>query len=390
MEHPEPRALLPRQCLVVGGESSRRGWLEEVQRTAPELRVVNHYGPTETTVGVLTHGLRPEGEDPRCATVPLGRPLASSSVFLLDSRLRPVPVWIGGEIFIGGAGVSQGYLGRPLQTAERFLPDPFSVVPGARLYGTGDQGRVLPDGALEFLGRLDNQVKFHGFRVELAEIEAALELHPQVRQCVVRLLRDEDAGEVLAAYYLSRQSLEVTALREHLAKYILEETLPNVFAHLRRLPLTLNGKINYAALPSLAEIRRHSHTYTAPRTTLEETIAEIWKEVLKVERVGIHDNFFALGGHSLLATRILSRQRETFQIEMPLRALFEQPTVAELAVLVEKQLAISPAVAPDGPVADVAGFEDQLAAIEDLEDGEVEARLLAEVPASGADFRETR
>jgi amino acid adenylation domain-containing protein len=384
-ESAEPAQVLPRLRLIVGGEASARDWIAGVvaASAAAGCRVFNHYGPTEATVGVLTCPAVPASLDPRCATLPLGRPIPNALAYLLDRSMEPVPGWLPGEVFLGGAGVSRGYLGRPDLTAERFVPDLLSGVPGARLYRTGDLARHVPQG-IEFLGRVDHQVKFHGFRVELAEIRAVLNGHPQVRDSVVVMARDSHDLDVLVAYYVSRQPLETGELREWLAEAFPEETVPGVLVHLRRLPLTLNGKVNVEALPTLAEVReRLEKQFVAPRNPTEERLAAIWSEVLGLSRVGIHDNFFELGGHSLLATRVASRARQSLAVEIPLRSLFEIPTIAGVAAAVEAGR--FPALGRRGPETPVAApprdLAQQLADLEGLSDGEVESLLEGAEPA---------
>ncbi len=377
-DQPEPRRALPRRRLILGGEASRPSWIGELQNRALDCAIYNHYGPSETTVGVLTYRAEPGRIDPRCSTLPLGRPIANTRVHLLDPAMRPVPVWAPGELYIGGDSVSRGYFRRPELTASRFVPDPFAGEPGARLYRTGDLARYLPDGDIEFLGRVDDQVKYHGFRVELNEIRLALNQVPQVRDSVVTLVRDANGRDVLVAYYVSRHEIEVALIREVLRRTLLEETFPNLFVHLKRLPLTLNGKINYAAFPSLEEaLRMVKRDFVAPRSPAEEVMARIWAEVLGHERVSIHDNFFELGGHSLLATRVISRQREAFQVEMPLRSLFEAPTVAALTAAVE-QLQAARGGASAGPELEPleVDIDQQLAELELLSDDEA-GRLLS-------------
>lgn len=330
-----PEKVLPRRRLVLGGEASRWELYERVRGLSPALEVFNHYGPTETTVGTLTFRVAAGDDGAISAGIPLGRPIPNSQARLLDGRMRPVATGLLGELYIGGAGVTRGYLGQPGLTAERFVPDPFSAEPGARLYRTGDLARYLPSGEVEFVGRADTQVKFHGYRVELDEIRHTLNKHPQVRDSVVVIARDSNGLDALVAYYVARQELEVGALREFLAESILKETLPGIFVHLKKLPLSLNGKVNYRALPSLEEIRQQDRrTFVAPRTEAEQQVAAIWAEVLGVGRVGVHDNFFEIGGHSLLATRVTTRLREAFQVELPLRTVFEEPTVEGLAVAI--------------------------------------------------------
>jgi amino acid adenylation domain-containing protein len=330
-----PEKVLPRRRLVLGGEASRWELIARVRGLASACEVFNHYGPTETTVGTLTFRVGPGGTGADSATVPLGKPIPNSQVRLLDDEMRPVATGMLGEVYVGGAGVTRGYLAQPALTAERFVPDPFSPTPGARLYRTGDLARYLPSGDVEFVGRADTQVKFHGYRVELNELRHALNRHPQVRDSVVVVARDANGLDALVAYYVARQELEVGPLRDFLSTSLLKETLPGVYIHLKKLPLTLNGKINYRALPSLEEVRRQSRqTFIAPRTPTEQQVAAIWAEVLGVARVGVRDNFFEIGGHSLLATRVTTRLRDAFQIELPLRAVFEEPTVEELAVAI--------------------------------------------------------
>jgi amino acid adenylation domain-containing protein len=326
---------LPRKRLILGGEAMSQALLERVRNSAPDCEIYNHYGPTETTVGVISHHLIVDTAKEFTAAAPLGRPIPNTEAYVLDSRQRLTPVGVVGELYIGGAGVSRGYLNQPKLTAEKFVPNPFGTEPGARLYKTGDLACYRPDGLLDFRGRADNQVKFNGFRVELDEITGALVQHPQVRKSVVVVRPDKNGSDVIVAYYVSRLKLDPSALREHLGKSIIEETLPNVYVHMKKLPLNLNGKINYAALPTLEEIKdRFTENHVAPRTPAEKRLADIYCEVLAVERVGVNDNFFELGGHSLLAIRVMSRIREAFGINLPFQLFFQQPTVAGLAVVV--------------------------------------------------------
>jgi amino acid adenylation domain-containing protein len=326
---------LPRKRLVLGGEATSQALLDKVRDFAPGCEIYNHYGPTEATVGVTTHHLTVESSKVFSNIVPLGRPIPNAEVYLLDSRKHLTPVGGIGELYISGSGVSRGYLNHPELTADRFVPNPFGAEPGARLYKTGDLACYRPDGLIEFRGRADNQVKFHGFRVELDEITNALAHHPQVRKSIVVMRPDRNGNDLIVAYYVSRQKLDQHELREHLAKSIIEETLPNVYVHMKKLPLTLNGKINYDALPTLEEIKdRIDEEHIAPRTPTEQSIAEIYSEILGVERVSVNDNFFELGGHSLLAIRVMSRIREVFDVNLPFQMFFEKPSVAGLALVV--------------------------------------------------------
>jgi amino acid adenylation domain-containing protein len=334
---PHPEQLMPRRRLVLGGEASRRAWVSELQRLAPQCSVLNHYGPTETTVGVLTHeielGIQAVGSNDveEIGMVPLGIPLPNTQVYVLSPHLQPLPIGVSGELFIGGAGVTRGYLNHPGLTAEKFIPHPFSVEPGARLYRSGDMARFLPSGAIEFLGRKDQQLKFHGYRVELSEIRGALNRHPQIRDSLIMMAKDQHGQDSLLAYYVSRQELAIATLRSFLGQNIIEETIPNVFIHLKKIPLTLNGKINLAALPTLDEARQMTtRSSIPPRTTAEEIIAEVWSEILGIKHLGVQDNFFEIGGHSLMATRVVSHLRAIFQVDIPLRRLFEKPTIEGL------------------------------------------------------------
>ncbi|HEX6047362.1 MAG TPA: amino acid adenylation domain-containing protein [Pyrinomonadaceae bacterium] len=326
---------LPYKRLVLGGESTNEALLEKVRNAAPGCDIYNHYGPTETTVGVITHDLTVEPGEVVSNFVPLGRPIPNTEIYLLDSRQCLAPVGAIAELYIGGDGVTRGYLNHPELTADRFVPNPFGVEPGARLYKTGDLACYRPHGLIDFRGRSDNQVKFHGFRVELDEITRALVQHPQVRKSVVVVRGDRNGNDLIVAYYVSRQKLDSSELREHLAKSIIEETLPNVYVHMKKLPLTLNGKINYDALPTLEEIKeRFDQAHVAPRTPAEQSIADIYCEILGVERVSVNDNFFELGGHSLLAIRVMSRIHEVFGVNLPFQTFFQKPTIAGLAVVV--------------------------------------------------------
>jgi amino acid adenylation domain-containing protein len=321
-------------CLVVGGEALRGESLEWWRLHAPQVRVVNEYGPTETVVGCCVSQVTAGEIEP--GMVPIGRPIANTQLYVLDQDLQPVAPGINGELFIGGDGLARGYLGRPGLTAERFIPHPYSNRPGALLYRTGDVVRHRWDGQLEYVGRVDQQVKVRGFRIELGEIETTLLSDPNVSEAAV-LLRTDSNNEVrLVAYVVPKGDREVTAaeLRTHLAAQLPDYMIPAAFVQLEEMPLTRNGKVDRRALPEPAANQDRS-TYVAPNTEVEQMLAGIWAEVLKVERVGLTDNFFEMGGHSLLATRIISRLRELFGVDIPLRSLFEAPTVGGLAIQVE-------------------------------------------------------
>ena len=299
----------------------------------------NHYGPTETHLATMW---RLEGDAGSWTKLPpIGKPITSMQVYVLDDALEPVPVGVRGELYIGGAQLARGYLNRPDQTAERFIPNPFSHDGGARLYRTGDLVRYSAGGVLEYAGRCDLQVKVRGFRVEVGEIEAVLKQHWLVKQAVVTVLEDEAGRKRLVAYIIAAQTSAppaIAELRRHLKDKLPEYMIPSLFLLLDTLPLTGSGKVDRRALPAPdAERAALAESFLAPRSGVEEMLASIWSDVLGV-RVGTNDNFFELGGHSLLATQVMSRVRAAFGIEIPLRSLFERPTVGELAETIEERL----------------------------------------------------
>jgi acyl carrier protein len=262
--------------------------------------------------------------------------VANTSAYVLDARGAPVPVGVPGELYVGGAGVSRGYAGRPDLTADRFVPDPFGAA-GGRLYRTGDRVRWMAGGELEFLGRVDEQVKVRGFRIEPGEIEGALRRSEGVADCAV-VARDDVPGETrLVAYVVG--GAEAGVLREHLRRSMPEYMVPAAFVSLDALPLTPNGKLDRKALPA-PDFAPAEERYMAPRTPTEQALADIWAETLRVERVGVTESFFQLGGHSLLATMMVARVQQVFGVEVPLRAIFDEPTVAEMAARVDAALEV--------------------------------------------------
>jgi len=336
---PSALAVLPMKQLpalrtiIVAGEACSA---ELVERWAVNRRFFNAYGPTETTVWASTAQCFEDGGKPT-----IGRPVPNAQLYVLNKCLQPVPVGVAGELHISGTGLARGYLNRPQITAERFIPNPFSAVPGARMYRTGDLARFLPNGEIEFLGRLDHQVKVRGFRIELGEIEAALTEHEAIRECIVVAREDVEGDKRLVAYLSARDGMTLSAgeLRAYLKGRMPEYMVPSAFVMLERLPLTPNGKVDRHALPAPADVAiNDTASLTSPRTPVEELLAGIWSRVLRIERVGVEQNFFELGGHSLLATQLISRVREAFGVELPLRTLFERPTVAALAESVEAAL----------------------------------------------------
>jgi len=303
----------------------------------PNTPLINAYGPTECSDDV-THYPFTELPAAEVVRIPIGHPIANLQLYVLDARLRPVPIGVPGELYVGGVGVGRGYLHEPRKTAQAFIPDPFSSEPGARLYRTGDLVYYCPDGSLEFLGRIDHQVKVRGFRIELGDIETVLISHPEVHEAVV-LAREEEPGDKrLVAYVVPNDGRDpaIGELRHFLRDNLPEYMVPSAFVTLETLPLTPNGKVDRRALPSPDGTNSElEDAFVAPRTPAEETLAEIWAQVLGLERVGVHNDFFALGGHSLLATQVISRARQAFQIELPVRILFEASTVADLAEGIE-------------------------------------------------------
>jgi len=289
----------------------------------------NEYGPSEThVVTAFTLSGLPDTWD---ALPPIGVPIANTQIYLLDRYLQPVPIGVPGELYIAGANLARGYLNQPVATAEKFIPNPFGDKPGTRIYNTGDLACYLPDGNIKYLGRRDEQIKLRGFRVEPAEVEAVLTEHDEVREVVVVAHgRTIDDKRLLAYIVLEHEQAPPTTseLRAHLKKKLPEYMVPSAFIVLPRMPLTPSGKIDRRALPEPAHLRPEiGNEYVAPSSAAEQLLAETWARVLKLERVGVHDNFFEIGGHSLLATQLISQVRDIFQIELPLRRLFEEPTI---------------------------------------------------------------
>ncbi len=329
--------------VFAGGEALPLELAERCRERVPAV-LRNQYGPTEISIDTTDWICRPE--DSRRGFVPLGFPLANTALYILDPYLAPVPPGVAGELCIGGAGVTRGYWRQPHLTAEKFVPDPFSGERGARLYRTGDRALRLLDGNLKFLGRMDHQVKIRGFRIELGEIEATLASHPAVRECALLVREDKPGSRLLVAYVVLEPRSEIqdpkSALRGFLGERLPEYMVPSAIVVLDAFPLSPNGKLDRRALPapqstrtSRSKRRRAARpveeSYAAPSNPVEELLAGIWGEVLGIERVGIHESFFALGGHSLLATQVVSRIRSVLGAELPLRQLFESPTIANLA-----------------------------------------------------------
>jgi acyl-CoA synthetase (AMP-forming)/AMP-acid ligase II/acyl carrier protein len=293
------------------------------------------YGPTETTIWSTVNKLE-DNEGP----VLIGYPIANTQIYILDRHLQPVPVGVPGELYIGGDGLSRGYLDRPELTAERFIVNPFNDVSGSRIYKTGDLAKYLPDGNIEVLGRLDFQVKVRGFRIELGEIESQIKGLEAVSNCVVVLREDRPTDQRLAAYYVCKdgQTVSESEVRRQLQANLPEYMVPQHFEELSSIPLTPNGKVDRQALPKPQAAGASEQGYVAPRTEAEQEIAAVWQAVLNCERVGVNDDFFELGGHSLLATQVISRINKLFNIQLPLRRFFEAKTIEALAEVIDISL----------------------------------------------------
>ena len=322
--------------LLAGGDVLSVTHARKVLREIPECRLINGYGPTENTTFTCCYpvtNLEALGD-----SVSIGRPIAGTRVYLLDPHAQLVPIGIPGELWIAGDGLAREYWRHPELTAEKFVPDPFDPDGRGRLYRTGDLARYRPDGNIDFLGREDSQVKVRGFRIELGEIETALKEHPDVSEAVVIVRKEEGIEKRLFAYVVPSHGAAPTGgeLRKHLAEKLPDYMIPSAFLSLESLPLTPHGKVDRAALPAPDGRRPAGERFVPPRTTLEKTLADVWKDILKVDRVGVEDNFFELGGHSLLATQVISRVRDGFGVELPIRTLFESVTVAAFAEVLSK------------------------------------------------------
>lgn len=330
-----------RYC-VCSGETLAVALAKSFREQIPHATLINLYGSSEVAADVMCYEVN---NTDGLACIPIGKPIANTNVFILDSNLQPVPLGVLGEIYIGGEGLARGYLNSAKLTAEKFVAHPFSSGSGSRLFRTGDIGRYLPDGNLEYHGRRDHQVKVRGYRIELREIEAQLAIHSQVHQAVVIASGNEPGDQQLVAYIVAAGEAPTdNELRAHLRRNLPDYMIPSAFVLLETLPLTSSGKVNRLALPRPTGAQLATgRDFVAPRTDVEKQLASIWTEVLRRDRVDVNDNFFEIGGHSLLATQVISRVRKRFQVEMPLRSMFESPTVASLAAVLEDQQKVRPA-----------------------------------------------
>lgn len=325
------RKLATLRTAIVSGEVFSMALVNRHDQLAPKAELFNEYGPTEASVWCIVFDCHSSFSGNK---VPIGRPIANTQVYLLNSYHQPVPVGVPGELYIGGDGIAKGYLNRPELTKEKFIPDPFSGKPEARLYKTGDMARYLPDGNIEFLGRVDDQVKIRGYRIELGEIEAVLGQHPAIQELIVTSREDTPGDKRLVAYVvLKGKTVSGTQeLRAHVSQKLPDYMVPSAFVFLESLPRTPIGKVDLERLPA-PDAKRHELDvrYSAPRNSVEEVLATIWAQVLNLDHVGIEDNFFELGGHSILVIQIASRVRDIFKVELPLRDIFAKPTVSGLA-----------------------------------------------------------
>jgi amino acid adenylation domain-containing protein len=371
------------RVFVIGGEAMKGESLSFWRRHAPTTRLINEYGPTETVVGCCVYEV-PAGEV-AAGAVPIGRPIANMQAYVLDELMKPLPVGVVGELYIGGAGVGRGYLNNPALTAERFVPNPYASQGGERLYRSGDMVRYLSEGDIEYVGRRDQQVKLRGFRIELGEVESALARHAGVRDVVV-VVRGVDEEKQLVAYCVPLDEAGVSSqeLRAYVRAWLPEYMVPGAFVQLDALPLTPNGKIDRRALPAPdAGSGVAGADYAAARTPVEAGLVVLWGQILRVAQpVGIHDNFFELGGHSLLATQLISHVREEFEVEVPLRDFFESPTVAGLAANIEQERETPQYQLPPRIVALPRGeqsLDELLAELDQLSDEDAQSILAIEM-----------
>ncbi|GHO86478.1 non-ribosomal peptide synthetase [Dictyobacter formicarum] len=329
------------RALILGGEALKGEHIRRWQQEAPQTRLINEYGPTETVVGCCIYEVTPDEEIKE--QVPIGHPIANTRCYVLDERGLPVPIGIVGELYIGGIGLGRGYVGRADLTAERFVPDPYCNIAGARMYRTGDLARYKnQQGILEYLGRVDRQIKLRGYRIELGEIEKLLERHEKIRECVVEVFEEPDLDKSLVAYVVpnSKTMLEPATLRDYLSDHLPAYMIPESYVILEALPLTTNGKVNRSLLPPPDKSRKVSDEdkAVAPRDMVEFQLLQIWEKTLKVHPILITDNFFDLGGHSILAVSLIAQIRKRLDVNLPLAILFEHKTIAELAAVVRQQL----------------------------------------------------
>jgi acyl-CoA synthetase (AMP-forming)/AMP-acid ligase II/acyl carrier protein len=342
----------PSVCTVnLAGELLKSSLVQEIYDVKSIKRVYDLYGPSEDTT-YSTWVLR-TSDGPQT----VGRPISNTQIYILDQQRQLAPIGVAGELYLGGDGLARGYLHRPDLTSEKFIPNPFSEDPAARLYMTGDLARYFPDGTIEYLGRIDHQVKIRGFRIELEEIESVLNQHPAVQETVAVVREDRPGDKRLAAYVVPNpeQAAVHSELRRFLKAKLPDYMVPSAFVELEAMPLTPNRKVDRRALPAPDVVRPDlQEAFVAPRSQSEELVAGIWSNVLGLERIGVHDNFFEIGGHSLLATRVVARIQQEFEVDLKLMDFFKLPTIAELAKGIEGLLWIDTGIPSD----DEAEFQD--------------------------------
>ena len=332
----KPQILSTVTQILTGGEALSTSHIQRALKQLPDCQLINGYGPTESTTFTCCYSI-PKTISPQATSIPIGYPIANTQIFILDKYLQLVPIGVAGELHIGGDGLARGYLNRPELTAEKFIKHPFSDDPHARLYKTGDLARYLPDGSIEFMGRIDHQVKIRGFRIELGEIESVLGQHPQLREVVVDVYEPVPGDKRLVAYLVPEGTSAPTPLelRDFLKPKLPEFMVPSAFVFLHALPLTTNGKLNRKALPVPdMSLQVMDAGFIAPRNRVEKQLAEIWASILGIDRVGIHDNFFEIGGHSLLAVKVVAEINKLLNIDLPFGAMYQSPTVEELGIII--------------------------------------------------------
>jgi aspartate racemase len=359
--------LAPLRQLLAGGDVLSVAHVEKFIAANGDCRLINGYGPTENTTFTCCYAIKRGSVG---GSVPIGHPIAHTQVYILDDEQQPVPIGIPGELYIAGDGLARGYANAVKLTAEKFVPHLHSAQPGERLYRTGDLSRYLPDGSIEFLGRTDRQVKLRGFRIELGEIEAILNQHEQVRQVVVLARNEKETdGKQLVAYIVALQGhgIPPSELRDHVKKFLPDYMVPGAFVLLDKFPLTENGKVDLSALPLPGELSREpEEIYLAPRNAVERTIVGIWSQLLGVQRIGVNDNFFNLGGHSIFAIQLLSRLNQAFNLDLQIRVIYDQPSLAALAGAI---------VQIQAEQADSSELNRLLAELEKISDEEAQAML---------------
>ncbi|WP_429385033.1 amino acid adenylation domain-containing protein, partial [Mucilaginibacter sp. UYCu711] len=316
--------------ILVGGEKLSEQHIYKFHKKYPKIELINGYGPTENTTFSLTYEIKNING---LASIPIGRPLANRQAYVLDLQRQLVPIGVQGEIYLGGAGLARGYLNLPELTAEKFINNPFSEDAGSRLYKTGDIGRRFPDGSLEYVGRVDDQVKINGYRIEPGEIESVLNNYDQISQAVVLAKEDDNGQKRLVGYIVPADKFDKKAIQDYLITKLPEYMIPDVWVEIKSMPLTANGKIDKKALPSPEVSEMQSKVYIGPQNKVEEKLVKIWQDLLKIARVGINDDFFEIGGHSLLAMRLVSVIRKQMKAEIKINDIFENPTIADQAQL---------------------------------------------------------